>query len=494
MKTRRLSAVVVCLALLGAACNSTNRLTVAARRSTTTADLAGSGTSDSATTTPTPTTEAFTILPDGTVPKSGTTTPSTGGTAKPPTLGAAPSAGFTGLGVTATEIKIGITLVQAGAIFGDITGVPVDFGDTRAQANAVVDYVNKHGGIAGRKVVPVYYNFDLARPGLTDGQSEQEACSAWTEDNKVFSVINTALARQALLVCLAGRGVPGIHNGMPVDEQTLKKYRNFWYAGYGGAALTLDRIAEKQVKVFTRQNFFGSNAVVGIEYFDDPAYKRVIDQVFKPELARAGVKKVVLQAAPRGGIEATSYVTSFRGAGVTHVLFLGEESLYALFFMRAADTQAYLPRYGLHTGMAMGQLLQQTSPKRQLANANAFGWTPVVDVDNAHDPGPVSTRNTLCYDIQRKAGQDMSNRGAATTAIGYCDGLFLLQDALAKVARIDVPGLAAGIAGLGTTYVSPGVFGTNFLRPDGVDAYRDIQFKQDCGCFQYIGPTKAFPS
>ncbi len=499
--TRRILTIgLLCLALLAAACGSTNNSQKAAKtygkigsdgvtkldanaqeaESTTTLVAGATG----------PTTTAAT--PKG---ASRTTKPSTGGNVEPPALGQAPSATFTGPGVTATEIKIGITLVQSGTIFGDVTGVPVDFGDTRAQANATVDYVNKNGGIAGRKVVPVYYTFDLARPGLSDGQSEQEACAAWTEDSRVFAGINTALARQALLTCLAGRGVPAVHNGMPVDEQTLNKYRNYWYAGYGGASLTLDRLAEKQVKVFAQQGLFGDNAVVGIEYFDDPAYKRVVDNVFKPELAKVGVKKVVLQGAPRGGAEATSYVASFRAAGVTHVLFMGEGALYPLFFMRAADSQQYFPKYGLHTDMSLGQLLQPGAPARQLANAKAFGWTPIVDVDNAHDPGPVSARNTLCYDIQRKAGQDMSNRGAATTALGYCDGLFLLQDALAKVAKVDVAGLASGMAGLGTSYVSPGVFGTKFLanKPDGAEVYRDIAFKTDCNCFQYTGPKKNFP-
>ncbi|MEY2470552.1 MAG: hypothetical protein QOF21_3250 [Actinomycetota bacterium] len=489
---RGIGAALLCVCLVGAACNSTNRLTTAAGKRSSTSLSGGAIESDASTTTITPEATAATTAAAATAATS-TTRLSTGGSIVPPALGKAPSAGFTGPGVTAGEIKIGITLVQTGSVFGDVTGVPIDFGDTRAQANAVVDFVNKNGGIAGRKVVPVFYNFDLARPGLSDGQSEQEACSAWTEDSRVFTAINTSLARQALLVCLASRGVPAIHDGMPIDEQTLSKYRGFWYTGYGGAALTLDRLAEKQVKVFAQQGFFGDNAVVGIEHFDDPAYKRVIEEVFKPELAKAGVKKVVLQAAPRGGFDATPYVTSFRRQGVTHVLFFGEESLYALFFMRAAGVQAYKPRYGLHTGMAMGQLLQQAAPDAQLANSNAMGWTPVVDVDNAHDPGPVSPRNTLCIDIQRKAGQDMSNRSAAITAIGYCDGLFLLQDALAKVPRVDVAGLAAGITGLGRSYVSPGVFGTNFARPDGVDSYRDVQFSQDCKCFQYVGPTKAFP-
>jgi ABC-type branched-subunit amino acid transport system substrate-binding protein len=485
--------------MFGAACGTTNNTQKAAKdygdiSSDAKTELDASG----------PTVETSTTLPTNiAAPTTAvgskatrTTKPSTGGNIEPPALGAAPSAGFVGPGVTASEIKIGLTLVQSGTIFGDVTGVPVDFGDTRAQANAAVDYVNKNGGIAGRKVVPVYYTFDLTRPGLSDGQSEQEACSAWSEDSRVFAGINTALARQALLTCLASRGVPAIHNGMPIDEQTLNKYRNYWYAGYGGAALTLDRLAEKQVKVFAQQGLFGKDAVVGIEYFDDPAYKRVVDEVFKPELAKVGVSKVVLQGAPRGGAEATSYVAAFRAAGVTHVLFMGEGALYPLFFMRAADSQRYFPKYGLHTDMSLGQLLQPGAPNTQLANANVFGWTPIVDVDNAHDPGPVSARNSLCIDIMRKAGQDMSNRGAATTALGYCDGLFLLQDALAKVTKVDVAGLASGMASLGTNYLSPGVFGTKFLanKPDGAEVYRDMTYTRDCDCFRYVSGNKNFPA
>ena len=290
---------------------------------------------------------------------------------------------------------------------------------------------------------------------------------------------------------------------MPIDEQTLNKYRNYWYAGYGGAALTLDHLAANQVRVFAKQGLFGKSAVVGIQHFDDPAYKRVVDQVFKPELAKAGVKKVVTIAAPEEAPKRRRTSPRCGREGVTHVLFMGEGGLYPLFFMRAADSQRFYPKYGLHTDHVLGQLLQPGAPPNQLANANAMGWTPVVDVDLAHDPGPVSARNALCYDIQRKAGQDMANRGAAATAIGYCDGLFLLQDALAKVARIDVAGLAAGMGGLGTSYVSPGVFGTRFLtsKPDGVDAYRDIVFDTatapgtpgPCNCFKYVGATKTFP-
>ena len=507
---RTLGCLLLSLTLASAACNSTNRLATSDPKGDDTdllatgegVDRSGGGdvVDSSATTSPLDASALGSANRTGST-ATGARTPGAGtgaGGAGTPSPGGIPSAGFVGPGVTASEIKIGMTLVQTGTIFGDVTGVPVDFGDTRAQANAAVEYMNRTGGIAGRTVKPVYYTFDLGRPGLTDGQSEQEACSAWTEDNRVFAGINGALARQALLVCLAGRGVPGIHDGMPIDDVTLNKYRGFWYASYGGAGLTLDRLAEKQVKVYAGQGLFGANAVVGIEHFDDPAYKRVVENVFKPELAKVGVKRVVTQAAPRGGFEATSYVTNFRREGVTHVLFLGEGGLYPLFFMRAAEDQQWFPKYGVHTDMALGQLLQLGAPPRQLANANAMGWAPVVDVDNAHDPGPVSASNSLCLDIMRKAGQDMGNRGAMATALGYCNGLFLLRQALSPVTQITVAGLSAGMAALGTSYESPGVFGTRFTsqQHDGAAAYRDLRFLTagGCNCFSYSGPIKPFPA
>jgi hypothetical protein len=486
--------LIAAMAVVAAACNSTNRVATPTGnqsvKAATAEDAALAADAASSTTLP---------ATDGTAAGGSAGTGSKGtkaAGAKAGATAAGAAVGKMGPGVTATEIKIGINLVKGGEAMGNLIGAALNFGDGQAQAQAVVDYVNSKGGIAGRKIKPVWYTFDLARVGLADGQSEQEACSAWTEDNRVFAAINVALARQALLVCLAKRGVPGMHFGMPIDENTLKSYRDYWYSGYGGTGLTLDRTAEKEVKVFASRGWFGPNAVVGIEYYDDPAYKRVIDTVYTPLLHAAGVKKIVLQGAPRGGTEATSYVVRFRNEGVTNVLFLGEAGLYPLFFMRAADTQGYTPKYGLSTDHAPAASLQGTAPARQLANAIGMGWTPIIDVDAAHDPGPVNSNNALCLDIMRKAGQDMSSRQPQITALGYCHGLFWFQAALAKAKDITVAGLSLGAAGLGTSFASPGVYGTRYtsLIHDGVDAYRDFTFKTDCNCFVYTSPPKQFPS
>ena len=49
-----------------------------------------------------------------------------------------------------------------------------------------VDYINKNGGIDGRKIVPVYKKYPPIPGGKPDPLS---LCTSWTEDDKVFAVL-----------------------------------------------------------------------------------------------------------------------------------------------------------------------------------------------------------------------------------------------------------------------------------------------------------------
>ena len=58
-----------------------------------------------------------------------------------------------GQGVTADSIKLGITYVDLAAIRNIVN---IDQGDYPKAFNAVINDVNAHGGVNGRKIVPVY--------------------------------------------------------------------------------------------------------------------------------------------------------------------------------------------------------------------------------------------------------------------------------------------------------------------------------------------------
>ncbi len=88
-----------------------------------------------------------------------------------------------GTGVTKTEIRLGVQMVDFTCIEGAVDSIYVN----QEQAyQAFIDDINEHGGINGRKIVPVYKSvcpvpFDL---GIA-------ACISFTEDAHVFAVIGS---------------------------------------------------------------------------------------------------------------------------------------------------------------------------------------------------------------------------------------------------------------------------------------------------------------
>lgn len=468
---------------------------------TTTGGTTSGGTTSGGTTGPAATT----------APSEPASTPSEGATSGPAPASAAPGAAPSQApagpvtpgkppsnhpGVTDDEIAIGISLFKVGNA-GASLGIDVSYGNTEAQAQAVVDWVNANGGIAGRTVRPVYYTVDFGRAGqVQDGQFEQEACAKWTEDDKVYAAINTTMARNNILTCLAERDVIGLHDGLPVDDALAKKYFEHFYTPSG---VTLDRTLAFQVKALGERGYF-QGAKVGMMYFNDPAYQRVVDEVFIPLVMSYGATDVVLQSAPRGGTqEAQLAVAAFQREGVTHVTFFGEAGLYPLFFMRAAENQVYRPQYFLNSNHQL-LTLESGAPPQQLQNMIGQGWYPALDVTTANDPGPVSANNELCLQIQRDAGQDMSERGAYLTAHGFCSGLFFLRTVLGQVTELSTAGVTAVTSGLGGGFESPGVFATriNSNQHDAPSAYRDIKFQcASAGCgsgvFVYDSPATVMP-
>jgi hypothetical protein len=104
-----------------------------------------------------------------------------------PTTTTAPQAATTtaplslGQGVTATTIKLGVALVDFTCIEQFVDSIRVN---QQQVYQAFIDNVNKHGGIAGKKILPVYRSFCPI-----NSSGALALCTQFADDDHVFAVM-----------------------------------------------------------------------------------------------------------------------------------------------------------------------------------------------------------------------------------------------------------------------------------------------------------------
>lgn len=417
------------------------------------------------------------------------------------------AAGPTGTarGVTATTIKIGVYTAQGMDSAHSAIGSKVSTGDHRAMAMAVVNWINSHGGAAGRKLVPVFHNADTSRAASSPDAEYEAACAAWTEDDSVYAVASpVGTVGESLYACLAKKQVIASASQDPKDAGFFKRYADYFY---GPADFNITRMLRNNVNALHAGGYFsawnhlsgepGTMPVkVGVLRADTPGEKASVDEGLKPALASHGLAVAAEFAVPPTVDGARAYsaaVLRFKQENITHVLFsrLGTP----LFFGQSAEPQQYFPRYGIHTSNFPGSYLQFNMSAKTLGGSMGMGWQPVNDVDTQRDPGPPSDRAALCLKLMRQAGQDTSVRTLAALASWFCDSIFFIRDALERAPNFTPAGFRAGAEAL-TRYEAASTFRSGFAPGrlhDGAMAYRLFAFGAACGCFDYVTPVRPAP-
>jgi ABC-type branched-subunit amino acid transport system substrate-binding protein len=223
-----------------------------------------------------------------------------------------------GHGVSAKEIKLGIAIVDYDAI-KDF----VDFerGDQQKTAQVFVDYINKNGGVGGRKIVPFYKTY----PPIPGQQPDPlSLCTSWTEDDGVFAVLGVFIdfTGQGLL-CLT-KEHNTIHIGHELEQPWIDE-------SPPGLLLTPDTTKESTAKVLitlvSEQGKFKGKKVAILA--DQNSEGRANDTI-KPALKKAGVKTGTTAVLSVAGTDTTaaqaqleSFVEKWKGEGVNAVFLAG---------------------------------------------------------------------------------------------------------------------------------------------------------------------------
>ncbi len=423
-----------------------------------------------------------------------------------------------GVGITSKTISVGIWYETNGdalnAAFG-ATGLST--GNEQADAKAVVEDINAHGGIAGRKVVPVYYALNAQ---TTDSYAsiDQQACDRFTQDNHVFAVMGKGLTDN-FMACIARAGVMDMNSATITypDRVLMNQYPLYFDAG----TLTNDRIFVQQVRSLKQQGYFSgwdaslgapsktSRTKIGVLSIGIPEWNRPLHSAFLPALHAAGYTvspQDIFQIANPASTSQEGNVLSaiaaaelrFRQDGVNHVILLDSNGDLLLFFSRDAGSQHYYPRFGVSTASAPETLEAAGDVSPQALNGTmGFSWDAGLDLPPSQAAHYQSAAGKACLKmVDKRTGQNLEKLGpnAEGIAIGHCDELYLLRDGINHAgASITAASVEAAIQSLHNSFPSAGFLQEYFGpgRHDGVELGWNEAWNSGCTCMKFTsGPFR----
>jgi hypothetical protein len=368
--------------------------------------------------------------------------------------------------------------------------------DNKPVFDAFVAYINGHGGLAGRQIKPVYFAYQEG--GDPHGQ-DAAACAVFTQDHHVALVmggINSGAGE--LMPCLAAHGVPLIGSGGGGDARYFAKYHQFDYEpdqmNFTGGLQVL--VADLQ-----RRGYLSGVHKVGLVQYPGDIYTNAVNDGLVPALAAVGLKLTdryaTTSSTDNGAIAntATNAELKFATEGIDLVLFMTPGGAAETYFMTAASSQHYHPKYGIWSADSPFVLVK-TAPKAQLTGTIGIGYEPGLDVATDQDPTAKTAAGKACLEFGQRLHLDESGLGNPLVRAS-CDDWFPLLRVVnqAPDTTASSAALERGFDALRSSYQSASTFAMQFLagRHDEARGYRDLAFDGGCSCFAYLGSTLVTP-
>ena len=397
-----------------------------------------------------------------------------------------------GVGATATEVKVGVEVtIGLNAAIAAVGGNPQTTDETLV-ANAIAAYINKHGGVAGRKLSLVTHGTD--KTSGTWASQAQTTCSDFAEDKKVFAVVSSTVGgNDSLAACLAQHKTPLVEqNFWPYDREAYNRWGAYLYQP---SRAVPERWTRAYVDGLIDQAFFDKGAKIGLIKYNAPQFLRIADAI-KARLKERGLSlteeasvitpQSVSDFGPMNA-QLSNIILRFRSSNVSHVLFAEYNGIVPFFLLPQAESQGYRPRYGF-SSIDLANTQQGNAPAAQLKRSVVVGWLPPEDIDIRDDKRGGNA--AICLKILKDAGVGDPSRLYTQST---CDSLFFLKAALDRATALTPAGLQTAVESLGTTFDSEFTWATRYGpgRHDGADAVRPSKFEDKCGCYRLTGPPRS---
>jgi hypothetical protein len=369
-------------------------------------------------------------------------------------------------------------ILLAGSVGNSTFGIR---GDLHAISDAVIDSINKSGGVAcGRKLV--VKNYDVNPIDSNDGQSK---CLQMVQDN-VFAVVDYAgYVYPAGRSCFVQHKLP-FQSGVSIGDDEARESYPYLYSVYASS--------ETQVRDWV----LGANAM---GYFSAAkGFKKLgilIDTCNPPvtvELHRAlgqvgvGPDKItesVLDCTTSAPPQVAAAVVQHKGDGATNT-FLASSLTNSENYVKVADQQGFHPIYGA------------SDYNNELVGSGSDAWPAAFDgsvgITSTHsgeiNSGLRNPKVDKCNEIMNSHGvPPFKKENGDGAVLAYCDmlGLFVaainnagpnptrsgLVPALATVGKFD-----SALFGDGLWNKPRKVTGGDFIRP--------VVWRAECTCFKLL--------
>ena len=398
--------------------------------------------------------------------------------------------GATAPGVTASSIFVGVTDSQSqDQVLADAGIKGGTQGSNEKKATALVNHVNKAGGIAGRKLVLRVYT-------VNSSSTEEAICAYFTQDKPVFAVLSYGQASgDELRACLAKKRVVFLSDhGTHFDSKTLRESPGLWPT----LGLNVERKIPAYIDGLKAQGYFtGWNATtaapapgeakVGLLYYDEDFNKRHNPRL-RAAMAKHGLKffrEFGIRTDNNGQADLKAAVLRFASDGVTHVVFNQEinAAMFGLFALNA-NSQGYYPRYGVSSYDFPSLTAANLPDRKVLHGLKGIGWLPFTDVDEPRALGPLQNS---CLKVYEAAGQLPADTNERTIMLINCDVFFKFSGVASKAGtNLNLQSFFAGVTSLGANvecYVCDKLDYSRHI--DGIASVSFLEYGSDCDCIRY---------
>ena len=430
-----------------------------------------------------PTVTAGPLVSGGPGGTSGATTGTTGGGLFGGSTGSVPPVAqrkASDMGITPTAIKLGILIPSdnssaGGGSFSQVIGSP------KAQWNAYVNAVNAKGGILGRKIQPIYREYD----GL-DLDAQRAACVYLTEQEKVFAIVNSGGFYGDPILCVTQQHKTPFIGQAGEALDFYQKSNGLYFS----TTPNKDRVLQNMVAAAARDGAFKGKTVGLLSREGIDAIP--VDRSLKPALKAHGIKLTYEARISADDSAAQSQipleVQQMKSHGVDFIM-LATGLIVANVFVQQADSQRYTPQYMTSDFASGGADVYTIGMPASFAGSITYtalrtGEARAGMPEPAHDAacrktyeksaGKALDRTSTEYSLTVTACGIMNEFVVGMTAAGVNPTRRLLSNALQAIGSWDVP------------FSGAGSWSRN--KFDAPDVVRRGMWHSDCKCWMPAGP------